>query len=298
MKNKKVIGAGVIILAVALIVVLKMNNNAKVLEDLEKDRFVVTAQEAAKRDIQNKIFVSGSVKALEEAVLFPRTDGKLLRNVLREGDKVRKGQTVSYIEKDEVGATYEPVPVPSTITGTVGRVYLDPGAHVEKSTAVAFVVNQDKVRILLDVPERYEGQIYKGQDAVFMVESLPGKKFNAEVNIISPVVDVNSRSVRVELLADNKEQLIKSGMFVKTEIVIKEEKDVISVPINSVYTNTETQEQYVFIPRGDSAERRTVVSGLSDGVNIEILQGIKEGDVVLDNAFGLKDGSKIELRNV
>lgn len=224
-------------------------------------------------------------------------NGKLLKNVLREGDAVKKNQTVSLIERDEVGAVYEPVVVPSTITGVVGRVYLDPGANVTVSTPVALVVNQEKVRVAVDIPERYIGEIYKGQPATLRVDALPGKEFEAKLTIISPVVDSTSRAVAVEFYANNTKGLLKSGMFAKVDITLSEKTNAVSVSKQSVYTDEETNETYVFVPSADgkTAVRRNVKTGFINSNHLEVSEGLSAGEQVLTFTYGLKDGSKIEL---
>lgn len=239
--------------------------------------------------------MSGSIKAWEEATLYPRVEGKLLKNLLREGDAVKKNQTVSLIERDEVGAVYEPVVVPSTLTGVIGRVYLDPGANVTISTPVALVVNQERVRVAVDIPERYIGEIYKGQPATLRIDALPGKEFNARLQIISPVVDANSRAVAVEFWADNPKGLLKSGMFAKVDITLSEKKDAVSIAKKSLYR--QEGETFVFVPSADgkTAQKKPVTVGFENTDYLEIADGLKEGDVILEFAYGLQDGSKIDL---
>ena len=270
----------------------------KVLGSVPMDVFTVQTDTVQKRDLKERLLMSGSVKAQEEAVLYPRVEGKLRKNLLREGDRVKRNQTVSLIERDEVGAVYEPVVVPSTITGVVGRVYLDPGENVTKSTPVALVVNQQTVRITADIPERYIGQIYKGQTALLRVDALPGQDFEAKLHIISPVVDSMSRSVAVEFVADNAKGLLKSGMFAKLDIALAEKKNANSLATTSVYTDKATAQRYVFVPSedGQTALRQNVAVGFENNDYAEITQGLRAGQKVIAFAYGLKDGSKIHIK--
>ncbi|WP_428062273.1 efflux RND transporter periplasmic adaptor subunit [Candidatus Avelusimicrobium fimicolum] len=297
-RTKRRIIWGVVALAfiLALVVIFKPKTSGP-LDGVAKDVFLVKQETVQKRTLKHELLMSGSIKALEEATLFPRVNGKLLKNVLREGDSVKKNQTVSLIERDEVGAVYEPVVVPSTITGVVGRVYLDPGANVTVSTPVALVVNQEKVRVAVDIPERYIGEIYKGQPATLRVDALPGKEFEAKLTIISPVVDSTSRAVAVEFYADNTKGLLKSGMFAKVDITLSEKTNAISVSKQSVYTDEETNETYVFVPSADgkTAVRRNVKTGFINSNHLEVSEGLSAGEQVLTFTYGLKDGSKIEL---
>lgn len=297
-RTKRRIIWGVVALAfiLALVVIFKPKASGP-LDGVAKDVFLVKQETVQKRTLKHELLMSGSIKALEEATLFPRVNGKLLKNVLREGDAVKKNQTVSLIERDEVGAVYEPVVVPSTITGVVGRVYLDPGANVTVSTPVALVVNQEKVRVAVDIPERYIGEIYKGQPATLRVDALPGKEFEAKLTIISPVVDSTSRAVAVEFYANNTKGLLKSGMFAKVDITLSEKTNAVSVSKQSVYTDEETNETYVFVPSADgkTAVRRNVKTGFINSNHLEVSEGLSAGEQVLTFTYGLKDGSKIEL---
>ena len=291
---KKVIVIVVIIILAAWGIHRLNANKHGALSTIEKDRFNVTVETVQIRDLTQDLLISGSIKALEEAVLFPRVEGKLLRNVLKEGAAVKKGETVSLIERDEVGAQYEPVVVPSTITGVVGRVYLDAGANVTRATPVAFVVNQTQVRVLMDIPERYVGKIYKGQKATFTVESLEGRVFEGALNVISPVVDSMTRTMAVELLADNPKGLLKSGMFAKVNIVLAEKKNAVSVSAANIFKDDQNN-SYVLIPSGDRAVRRDIKIGFIDGDYMETAEGLQPGDKVVNFVFGIKDGSKIKI---
>lgn len=286
-----------IIILVGIGLWMRRDPAEKLLGNVPMDVFVVQTEKVQLRDLKRQLLMSGNVKALEEATLYPRVSGKLLKNVLKEGDAVKRNQTVSLIERDEVGAVYEPVVVPSTITGVVGRVYLDPGENVTTTTPVALVVNQSTVRIEVDVPERYIGDLHKGQSAVLRVDALPGKDFEAKLNILSPVVDSMSRAMAVEFAAENPKALLKSGMFAKVDIALAEKKDAPSVSKKSVYTDEQGQ-TYVYIPSSDKKQaiRQNVKVGFENNDYVEITDGLSTGEEVLAFAYGVKDGSKIEIK--
>ncbi|WP_428897357.1 RND family efflux transporter [Parelusimicrobium proximum] len=287
--------AGIAVLAGVLFFAFSGSNNAKELTQIEKDRFIVSTEKVTARDIKEEIFFSGSVKGIEEAVLYPRTDGKLMSKVVKEGDFVKKNQVVAYIEKDEVGAVYEPVPVPSTIAGVIGRIEPSIGQHIDRNTAIAKVVNQSQVKIELYVPEKYVGKISKGQNATFTIEAFPGRVFNAKIAVVSPIIEVTSGSMYIELTADNKDGALKSGMFAKIRLVLGERTNVPSVTVNSVYTNEDDGSSYVFAPAGDVAVKKIVKTGERNNDYVEITSGLKAGDEVITHSFGLKDGSKVAV---
>ena len=269
---------------------------ALILNDVSKDVFVVKTETVQKRDLRHKLITSGSIKALEEAIIYPRINGKLQKNILKEGDSVKKDQTISLIDRDEVGAKYEPVVVPSTLSGVVAKIYRDPGENVTTQTPIALVVNQSILRIKVDVPERYVGEIYKGQVANLTVDAYPDKKFEAKLDIISPVVDSLSRSVAVEFKATNTKNLLKSGMFTRVDISLKEVKNVLSVSKKSVFED-EDGKYYVLVPSEDSkvAVRKDIEVKFKNN-NYWQIAGLREGSKILQFVYGIKDGSKIEIQ--
>ena len=287
----------IILIAVYVVYIFFIKKDESlVLNDVSKDVFIVKTEKVQKRDLKHQLITSGSIKALEEAIIYPRINGKLQRNLLREGDNVRKGQTISLIDRDEVGAKYEPVVVPSTLTGVVAKIYRDPGENVTTQTPIASVVNQSVLRIKVDVPERYVGEIYKGQLANLSVDAYPDQKFEAKLDVISPVVDSLSRSVAVEFRANNTKNLLKSGMFARVDISLKEVKNVLSVSKKSVYED-EDGKSYVLVPSEDftSAVRKDITVKFKNNNNWQI-EGLDEGAEVLEFVYGIKDGSKIEIQ--
>lgn len=283
---------------------------------VDTETFIVRTEKAAVRDIEEKLVLSGSIKALEEAVLYPRVAGKLRKNLLFEGQAVARDQAVALIERDEVGVTFEPAPVPSTINGVVGRTYLDPGSSVTPQTPVALVVNQSQVRIKVDLPERYLGRVSVGQTGHVAVDAYPGRKFNGKIYKISPVADSASRSVPIEVLADNPDMRLKSGMFAQVEIVVGRRAAALSVSADAVQLVERAslppsgeasagrgavqpggdKTSVVFLAEGGKALARPVSVGLKTPEFAEIVSGVRKGEEVINfGLYGLKDGSKVEV---
>jgi len=272
------------------------NKDAEALNSLEKDRFLVKTEKAVTRDLEEYILLTGSVKALDEATLYPRASGKLLRNVLKEGDPVKKDETVALVERDEPGVVYEPAPVPSTLTGVVGRVYQDTGANVTPQTPIAMVVNQSQVRVAVDVPEKYIGKVFQGQRARIKVDAFPDTYFSGSVYRVSPVVDSRSRNTLVEVLVNNADGRLKSGMFAEARLIVASRGAALSVPAGAVVSQDDGD--FVFVPKeGGLASRVRVKTGIKTSEFTQI-SGVKEGaDVITFGLYGLKDGSKIKIEN-
>jgi multidrug efflux pump subunit AcrA (membrane-fusion protein) len=272
------------------------NKDLQTFNNLEKDRFLVQTEKAQIRDIEDYLVLVGSVKAMDEAVLYPRVSGKLMKNLVMEGDPVKKDQPVALIERDEPGVVYEPAPVPSTLTGVIGRMYQDSGASVTPQTPIALVVTQGKVRVVVDVPERYIGEVFLGQAARIKVDAFPDKTFSGTVYRVSPVVDTKTRSAVIEILAENSSGLLKSGMFSEVNLVVGARKSAVTVPAAAIQDYN--GKPCVFMPENGYAALRPVKTGVSNDDFVQITSGLRAGDeIVTFGLYGLKDGSKIKVQN-
>ncbi len=270
------------------------NKDLEAFNSLEKDRFLVKTEKAQVKDIEDYIILVGSVKAMDEAILYPRVAGKLMRNLMTEGDAVKKDQPVALVERDEPGVVYEPAPVPSTLNGVIGRMYQDTGANVTPTTPIALVVSQGQVRVVVDVPERYVGKVFMGQQAYIKVDAFPDTLFRGKVYRVSPVVDTKTRSAAIELLADNSKGLLKPGMFSEIRLVVGAKSGAVSVPASAVLNDGKP---YIFVPVNGAAVRRNVKTGIANDDFVQIAYGLKGGDELITfGLYGLKDGSKIKVQ--
>lgn len=173
------------------------------------------------RDFNEAIDYVGSIKAQDEAMVYPKVSGKIIEKVKQEGDTITKGEPIAYIDRDEVGLKFEQAPVESPISGVVGKVYVDIGVNVDNQTAVALVVNMDKVKIKLDIPEKYIPKVSLNQEAVILVDAYPQEEFSGRVTKIAPVLDSSTRTASVEITVDNPQLLLKSGMFSRVKLILQ-----------------------------------------------------------------------------
>ncbi|MDD5292660.1 MAG: efflux RND transporter periplasmic adaptor subunit [Candidatus Omnitrophica bacterium] len=239
----------------------------------------VRAVKVKRMDLYNKLEYTGDIKAEDEVNVYPKVSGKIIEKIKEDGDSVDKGDTIVYIDRDEVGLKFEKAPVESPLTGIVGRIYVDIGSNVSSQTPVALVVNMDRVKINLDIPEMYLPKIFLGQEVKVAVGAYPQKEFTGKVTKISPVVNLENRAAPVEVIIDNSEHILKSGMFVKVSLAIEKR---INVPyiIKEAIIGREP-EVYVYLIENNKAKMRKISLGIHDGSLYEVTQGLEEGEMVV-----------------
>lgn len=216
------------------------------------------------------------VKAQEEVLVYPKVTGKVIEKIKDEGAAVAKGDALMLLDRDEVGLTYEKAPVESPLSGIVGKVYVDIGSHVSPQTPVAMVVDMDKVKVYLDVPEKYIAKVAAGMHASVTVDAYPGEVFDGVITLISPVIDPLTRTAQTQIVIDNKDHRLRSGMYAKVKVVTAEYPDSLAV-FKEAVMGKEPQ-QYVYIVDNGVARLREVQTGVRQAALVQVVNGLNKGD--------------------
>ena len=256
------------------------------------DAIPVKTVKVGLEDINRTLDYVGDIKGQDEAAVYPKVSGKIIEKVREGGSAVAKGDVIAYIDRDEVGLKFEKAPVESPLAGTVGRVYVDIGSSVTVTTPVALVADMSKAEIDLDIPEKYLPDISLGQRAIVEVDAYPGEKFTGTVMNISPVVDIQTRTAPIEVVIENTDHRLRSGMFANVELILEEHKDCPVIMKEAVIGRVDPL--YVYVIEDCKACLRKVRLGLRKGPYVEVLEGLREGEsVVVMGQQKLRDGAAV-----
>lgn len=265
---------------------------------IQEENIPVKVMKVVLKDMQESLDYVGNIKAKDEVLVYPKASGKIMEKVKEEGDLINKDDVICYIDRDETGYQFERATAESPLRGVVGRVYVDIGSNVTIQTPVVLVVNMDKVKINLDIPEKYLPKVSLGQIAKINVDSYPDKEFQGIATKISPVLDLATRTAPIEIIIENKFHLLQSGMFAKVSLVIQEYKNV-PVIFKEAIMGKEPN-LYVYVIEGNKAILKKVILGLRQGPYYQVAEGLKQGDfVVIMGQQRLSDGIgvTVEMNN-
>ncbi|HOD12616.1 MAG TPA: efflux RND transporter periplasmic adaptor subunit [Candidatus Omnitrophota bacterium] len=254
----------------------------------------VQVEKAQTRTMNRSLEYVGNVRAQEEALIYPKVPGKLIEKIKVEGDAVKKGDVLMYIDRDEVGLRFEKAPVESPMDGVVGGISVDLGEHLTTQTAVGLIVKMDQMKIVIDIPEIYATKIFFDQAVHLQFDAYPGDIFNGRITKISPIVNTANRSFPIEILIPNPEDKLKSGMFAKVEIVIEAHQDAIAVRKEAIMGKEPNA--YVYVINNDTAQLRGVTLGIRSADLVEVTSGVDPDDaVVIMGQQRLFDGAKVRV---
>lgn len=254
----------------------------------------VYVQKVTRGVMQTTLKISGNILASQQAEIYSRVPGKLISNLAEEGDYVRDGQEIALIDRDEIGVSFSTAIVKSTINGVLLKHYMDPGAKVSPMAPVATVGNIRKVKAVINLPENDFVKIKRGTNAYISVDAYPGRKFPGEVSLVSPEIDLMSRTGKVEILIDNREQALKPGMFGQVDILLAHHSGVIVIPRSAVIEDGDVKKAFLY-DNGKTKER-VLATGLYDDDNIEVIKGLEAGEtLIIEGQHKLKNDDAVRI---
>jgi multidrug efflux pump subunit AcrA (membrane-fusion protein) len=255
----------------------------------------VRVSEAASGVIENSIVINGDVLAGKEVSLYPAMAGRLAEARLKAGDTVRQGQTVAMIDPSRPGEVYVQSPVAATVSGTVMSAPLVVGDTVTTSSVIYTVGNLSELVVETFVPERFSTMIRRGLSAQVSFDAIPGERFSASVDEISPVIDPASRTLRIRLRFTVRDSRIRAGMFAQVSLVTNSRSDVLIIPRISII-NTYGSFIVFVVDGNNKASRREISLGLESEEYVEVVSGLESGErVVTAGQNFLSDGDLLRI---
>lgn len=181
------------------------------------------------------------------------------------------------------------------ISGVISQRFLDLGGMAVPTAPIFEIVDIDSVKATADIIESHLSELTLNQEATIMIEGIKSV-LNGTITYISPTLQQIQRTAKIEILLENPDATIKPGMFAKVTIPVDVRKNTILIPRKSLIEDVESKSQNVYIVKGDESKRRQVEIGLARGAEVEILNGLNEGDsVIVAGQHSLKTGDKVNV---
>ncbi|MGI9146774.1 MAG: efflux RND transporter periplasmic adaptor subunit [Chloroflexota bacterium] len=177
--------------------------------------------------------------------------------------------------------------ITAPINGVVAEIKASVGSTVGPSASVLTLIPPD-MQVVVRADEGQLSQVQVGQTASLSVESFPKDAFTGTVKGIAPVLDPRTRSVAVQIDVPDPQGKLKPGMFAQLAIQVGQRAGTLTVPKEAIVRvgsldPTAAAQTVVYSVTESRVHKQIVSAGVSDGKNVEILQGVQEGmDVVLN----------------
>ena len=176
------------------------------------------------------------------------------------------------------------------MSGTILEIPVKEGDQVIQSnnfnagTTIASIADMNKMIFEGKVDESEVGKLVSGSEIEVSIGAIEGKKFPAKLNFIAPKGTEEQGAVQFKIKADvslDDNYFIRAGYSANADIVLEKKDSVLSIKEAVLRFDKKTEEPYVEVKTGEGTfEKKTLKLGTSDGVNVEILEGVTITDEI------------------
>ena len=171
------------------------------------------------------------------------------------------------------------------------------GSLVGPTTVITTLDDMATIKLDFDLPEVYLSRLQPGLTVKASSAAWPDQLFTGTVSSVDTRVDPISRSIKVRSLLQNDEGYLRPGMFL-TVTLLNENVSALMIPEEALIPERNVQSVFV-VDENQVAELRPVKIGRRRPGEVEILQGLKEGDrVIIDGTQKARNGQAVKILTV
>ena len=183
----------------------------------------------------------------------------------------------------------------SPINGVITDRPLYPGEMAAAGTPLLTVMDISSVIAKAHIPQDDAAVLKVGDKGSITVPGIT-EPINGKVTVVSPALDPNSTTVEIWFEVKNPKHELKPGTSVHLSMTAQTVKDALVVPASSVLTAPDGSTTVMQAGSDGLAHQKAVKLGIRNGDDVQIIEGVNEGDKVISNgAYGLPDKTKIKI---
>ena len=258
-----------------------------------------------KGDLLIKIDVAALKAALDHAEaqlklsedLYQRRRRLFERKIIakEELDQSSTQRTLAATDYEQIKVKYNHGFPRSPITGIINHLYVDVGEFIDTGKPIADIVNIDRIKINVRVPELDVRFVLKGQKTPVKIDAFPERELNGQVDFVAFKADPATKTFLVRTLIDNPFGDIRPGMIARVAFVRRVITDALMAPLFALVDKG--GERLLFIEKDGVAQSRTVSIGVIEGDRVQITSGLNAGDhLIVKGHTEVEDGMKVSVQ--
>lgn len=205
-----------------------------------------------------------------------------------------KGLTQAVIEVKRAKINLEKTRILAPFSGIITDIKISPQEHLTSGRELFTLVNISQIQVHVKVLESEIGRIKVGREVVIRFSAYPEKVFKGKVKAISPVINPEDKTCNVIVEVANPEEEIKPGMHAEVEIPAEIHKDRLLIPQEAVLVRA--GRKLAFVVENGLAKWRYIKVGLENEDYAEVLEGVKEGElVIIEGHFTLAHDARVRI---
>jgi membrane fusion protein (multidrug efflux system) len=162
--------------------------------------------------------------------------------------------------------------------GLIGLRYVSEGAYVTPTTRIAALQKIDPIKVEFSIAERHQDRLQRDARIRIGVAGI-AEPLAGQIYAVEPRIDIDTRMLRLRARAPNPDARALPGGFARVQLPLQEIPDALTVPADALVAGLNQQQVYV-VEEG-RAQPRTVETGLRLPRDVQIVSGLRPGDVVI-----------------
>lgn len=264
--NKFIIGS-----VVGVLVIVGGFVGYQVLANSAKDQFTETPVTIG--NIVNDIRFSGVIESQSREDVMAASALEISELYVSEGELIAE-------ETD----LYEPVSgdlVTSTVAGEVAEIYYDEDETVAAGGKIMEIVDFTNLQVSIKVDEYQLASLAVGAPVTINIDSI-GRSVQGSVSEISrEAKNENGVAYFTAIVDFQGDAQIRIGMNAEVVIVKEQVENAVTVPVDAIQFGADNENYVLIKGESENAEQRPVTTGITDGINIQIIEGLTENEVIL-----------------
>ena len=190
----------------------------------------------------------------------------------------------------------EKMNVKAPFDGTIVALpHYSPDVKVASNQPMVSIMNYSNLLLEVNFPESTIGNIQVNQPVhITHSISLPYDTIRGVISELSPAISSETRTYKGKILINNSELKLRPGMFVKADVVLDRAENVIVIP-KSVLINQRNR-RFVYVVERNLAVSRSILTGIEDEDNVEVIDGLYENDNLIIRGFEtLRENSRVRV---
>jgi len=198
-----------------------------------------------------------------------------------QADQAKAALDTAKLELARAELELDKATITAPFDGVMINVDVKAGERTSAAIPVISLVDPSKIEMNGVIDEIDISRVKLGQEAIITLDALPDKVVKGKVTFISQAGTVQAGvvSYKTTITLETPDEELRDGMSATAEIVIDRHENVSLIPNRAIQGSLDNP--WVEVVVGEQTEKRQITLGLSDGVNTEVLSGLKEGELVV-----------------
>ncbi|MEN8907417.1 MAG: HlyD family efflux transporter periplasmic adaptor subunit [Clostridiales bacterium] len=261
MGNKLIIGLFIIV-AVGVTAAYFLNPSSAKEEEIE----------VSKGDITTYYNFSGNIEAKNKEIVYADKSMQIDEIKVKEGQKINKDDVLFTNTMEEE--------IKAGIKGEIADIKIEKDQQVMPGAEIINIIDYDNLQLNIKIDEYDLKSVEKGKETNIKIHALD-KEINGKIEEISKEgTEINGVTYFNALVSVEKDEKLRVGMSAEVKILDQKASNINILPMSAISFD-DNNNTYVYIKKEDESVKRKIKVGITDGINVQIKEGIKLSDTVI-----------------